>query len=57
MNLMPVMPIVLVVFFWAIVFVGCFVSFTRMLRQPTEPEIEEALEHASAEDGKQAPVH
>ncbi|MGO8950664.1 MAG: hypothetical protein ACLQUY_24030 [Ktedonobacterales bacterium] len=57
MNLTPVVPIVLIVFFWAIVFVACFVSFARMLRLPTEPEIEEALDHTSAEDGAQTPTH
>ena len=56
MNLTAVLPIILIVLFWAIVFVACFVSFVRMLRQPTEPELEEALEHASVEDGAQAPA-
>ena len=57
MNLTAVLPIILIVLFWAIVFVACFVSFARMLRQPTEPELEEALEHASVEDGAQVPIH
>lgn len=57
MNWMPVLPIVLVVIFWAIVFVSCFVSFTRMLRQPTEPEMEAALEHASTEESTKVTTH
>ena len=45
---MPVLPIIVVIPFWVILFVACFVTFTRMLRLPTEPEIEAAHEHAAA---------
>jgi hypothetical protein len=48
MDLWPVLPIILVISFWAIMFVGCFVTFTRMLRLPTEAEIEAAHELAAA---------
>ena len=47
MDFWPVLPIVVVISFWAILFVGCFVTLTRMLRLPTEPEIEAAHEHAA----------
>jgi hypothetical protein len=57
MNWMSVVPIIVVVLFWLILFVTCFVAFTRMLRLPTEPEIEAALEHANAEDGTQIHSH
>ncbi len=57
MNLTPVLPIVVVVFFWAVVFVACFVSFTRMLRQPTEPELDAEHEHTAVEEATEAPVH
>jgi hypothetical protein len=48
MDFWPVLPIVLVISFWAIIFVLCFLTFTRMLRLPTEAEIEAAQEHATA---------
>ena len=48
MDLWPVVPIVVVISIWAIVFVVTFISFTRMLRLPTEAEIEAAHEHAVA---------
>jgi|GEM_PF-2284033 hypothetical protein len=51
MDLGPVVPIVVIVLFWFIAFVGCFVSFRRMLRVPTEAEIEAAHEAAIAEEG------
>jgi len=57
MSGMALVPILLVVLVWAIVFVGCFVSFARMLRLPTEPEIEAALEHADASDGTKSHSH
>ena len=57
MNLTPVLPIVVVVFFWAVVFVVCFVSFARMLRQPTEPELDAEHEHTAVEEATEAPVH
>jgi Na+-transporting methylmalonyl-CoA/oxaloacetate decarboxylase gamma subunit len=57
MSAMALVPILLVVLVWAIVFVGCFVSFARMLRLPTEPEIEAALAHADASDGTQSHSH
>ena len=53
MDFWPVLPIVVVISFWAIIFVACFVSFTRMLRLPTEAEIEAAHEHAAVtEEGR-----
>jgi hypothetical protein len=57
MGLMPVVPIVLVVVFWAIVFVVCFAFLMRQLRLPTDPEIEAALESASAEGSSQIHGH
>jgi hypothetical protein len=48
MDFWPVLPIVAVISVWAVIFVACFVSFTRMLRLPTEAEIEAAHEHAAA---------
>jgi len=57
MGLMPVVPIVLVVTFWAIVFVVCFAFLMRQLRLPTDPEIEAALESVSSEEGSQLHVH
>ena len=57
MGLMPVVPIVLVVTFWAIVFVVCFAFLMRHLRLPTDPEIEAALESVSSEEGSQLHVH
>jgi hypothetical protein len=57
MSGMALVPILVVVLIWAIIFVVCFVSFARMLRLPTEPEIEAALEHAAAEDGTQSHSH
>jgi hypothetical protein len=57
MSVMAVLPILLVVLFWAIIFVACFVSFARMLRLPTEPEIEAALGDAAAPDGTQSHSH
>jgi hypothetical protein len=50
MDFWPVVPIVVVILFWAIIFVGSFVTFTRMLRLPTEAEIEAAHEQAAAEE-------
>jgi hypothetical protein len=38
---------VVVISIWAMVFVVTFVSFTRMLRLPTEPELEAAHEHVA----------
>ena len=49
--MLEVLPVVLIVVFWAIVFVIVFISFARMLRVPTEPEIEAAHEAAIAEEG------
>jgi anaerobic C4-dicarboxylate transporter len=57
MSAMALVPILLVILVWAIVFVACFVSFTRMLRLPTEPEIEAALADAEASDGTQSHSH
>jgi hypothetical protein len=57
MSVMFVVPILLVVLFWAIIFVACFVWFSRMLRLPTEPEIEAALGDAAAPDGTQSHSH
>jgi hypothetical protein len=48
MDFWPVLPIVLVISIWMIIFVTCFITFTRMLRVPTEAEIEAAHEHAAA---------
>jgi len=57
MGFVSLVPILLVVLIWAIVFVACFVSFARMLRMPTEPEIEAALADAAAEDGSHSHSH
>jgi hypothetical protein len=57
MGFVSLVPILVVVLIWAIVFVTCFVSFARMLRMPTEPEIEAALADAAAEDGSQSHSH
>jgi hypothetical protein len=57
MGLMPVVPVVLVVTFWAILFVVCFMFVVRHLRVPTDPEIEAALESASVEESSQIHVH
>jgi hypothetical protein len=57
MSALAVVPILAVVLFWAIIFVACFVSFARMLRLPTEPEIEAALGDAVASDGTQSHSH
>lgn len=52
-----VLPILLVVTFWAIVFVVCFTFLIRQLRVPTDPEIEAALESASPEESTHVHVH
>jgi hypothetical protein len=57
MDLMPVLPIALIVLFWAIIFVVCFTFFTRTLRLPTESEIEAAHEHLAVEEGIEAQPH
>ena len=57
MSLLPVVPIILVVTFWAILFVVCFTFLMRQLRLPTDPEIEAALESASSEESSQIHVH
>ena len=57
MSLMPVVPIVLVVTFWAIAFVVCMSFMMRQLRLPTDPEIEAALESASPEESTHIHVH
>ncbi len=53
MGLMPVVPVVVVVTFWAIVFVVCFAFLMRQLRLPTDPELEAAHESASSEESSQ----
>jgi hypothetical protein len=57
MSAMAVAPILAVVLFWAIIFVACFISLARMLRLPTEPEIEAALGDAAAPDVTQSHSH
>jgi hypothetical protein len=57
MSVMAIVPILLVVLVWAIIFVACFISFARMLRLPTEPEIEAALGDATSPDGTQSHSH
>ena len=57
MSFMPVVPIVLVVTFWAIVFVVSFAFLMRQLRVPTDPEIEAALETASPEESSHIHAH
>jgi len=57
MSFMPVVPIVLVVTFWAIVFVVSFAFLMRQLRVPTEAEIEAALETASPDESAHIHTH
>jgi phosphotransferase system glucose/maltose/N-acetylglucosamine-specific IIC component len=57
MGLMPVVPVVVVVTFWAILFVVCFTFLNRHLRLPTDPELEAALEAASSEESGQIHGH
>jgi phosphotransferase system glucose/maltose/N-acetylglucosamine-specific IIC component len=57
MGLMPVVPVVVVVTFWAIVFVVCFAFLMRQLRLPTDPELEAAHESASSEESSQIHTH
>ena len=51
----PILPIILVVVFWAILFVFAFVVTRAALRVPTEAEVE--AQRAEAEHAHTTPAH
>jgi hypothetical protein len=51
-----VVPLLIIVTFWAIVFFFAFGSFRRWLKEPTEPELEMRNEHADSHEKAEEPV-
>lgn len=53
----PMVPLLIIILFWAAVFVFAFWTFTHWLKVPTEAELEAAREAAEASEETATVAH